>query len=142
MPQANLSYIHNFAAFSMINNMEFLNDRYASLMLTWELDGKIFNRIPLLKKLKWRELLEVKGLWGHLSKKNNPFLTDNANSSLLMQFPEGSYIMDSKKPYLEYGIGIQNILHLFQVEYVRRVNYLDSPGASKHGIRILIIPTF
>ena len=142
MPQANLSYIHNFAAFSMINNMEFLNDRYASLMLTWELDGKIFNRIPLLKKLKWRELLELKGLWGHLSKKNNPYMAENAGSSVLMHFPEGSYIMDGKKPYIEYGLGIQNIFHLFQVEYVRRVNYLDLPGAHKHGIRVLIVPTF
>jgi hypothetical protein len=122
--------------------MEFLNDRYASLMLTWELDGKIFNRIPLLKKLKWRELLELKGLWGHLSKKNNPYMAENAGSSVLMHFPEGSYMMDGKKPYIEYGLGIQNIFHLFQVEYVRRVNYLDLPGAHKHGIRVLIVPTF
>ena len=51
MPQANLSYVLDYSAFSMINNMEFLSDRYASLMLTWEMGGKLLNRIPLLRKL-------------------------------------------------------------------------------------------
>lgn len=49
MPAANLSYIMEDNTFSLINNMEFLNDRYASLMWSWDLNGKIFNRIPLLK---------------------------------------------------------------------------------------------
>jgi hypothetical protein len=49
MPAADLSYIIEDETFSMLNNMEFLNDRYASLMASWDLNGKIFNRIPLLK---------------------------------------------------------------------------------------------
>ena len=52
MPAANLSYIVEDETFNLINNMEFLNDRYASLDASWDLNGKIFNRIPLLKKLK------------------------------------------------------------------------------------------
>ena len=77
MPQANLSYVISPQLFNMINNMEFLNDRFASLQLTWEMGGKILNRIPLLRKMKLREILEFKGLWGTLSKKNNPFLPEN-----------------------------------------------------------------
>jgi hypothetical protein len=142
MPQANLSYILDYTAFSMMNNMEFLNDRYASLMLTWEMGGKLLNRIPLLRKLKWREVAEFKTLWGNLSDKNNPFLQQNAGSSLLMHFPDGSTTMDGKRPYMEYGIGVQNIFNLIQIEYVRRLNYLDLPTAQKHGIRIVIHPTF
>lgn len=49
MPAANLSYIIQNETFNLINNMEFLNDRYASLDVSWNLQGKIFNRIPLLK---------------------------------------------------------------------------------------------
>lgn len=49
MPAANLSYIISDETFNLINNMEFLNDRYASLDISWDLNGKIFNRIPLLK---------------------------------------------------------------------------------------------
>jgi hypothetical protein len=126
----------------MLNNMEFLNDRYVSFMLNWELGGKIFNRIPLLRKLKWREVVEFKGLWGALSDRNNPTLARNAQSSILMQFPAGSNVMDGSKPYLEYAVGIQNIFNLFQIEYVRRLNYLDLPTAQKHGIRFVFNPTF
>ena len=70
LPMANLSYItqHN-ESFSLINNMEFLNDRYASLALSYDMNGKLFNRIPLLKKLKWREMFRVRGLWGTLTDK-------------------------------------------------------------------------
>ena len=87
MPAANLSYILQDETFSLINNMEFLNDRYASLDVSWNLQGKIFNRIPLLKKLKWREFIGVKCLWGTLTDKNNPLLPQNANDTELMLFP-------------------------------------------------------
>ena len=142
MPQANLSYIIDYGRFNTMNNMEFLNDRYASIMFIWEMGGKIFNRIPLLRRLKWREVVEVKGLWGTLSNKNNPFLPENQQNQRLWQFPEGSYVMDSHKPYWEYAVGIQNIFNLIQIEYVRRLNYNHLPTAQKHGIRFVINPTF
>ncbi|MBQ8158387.1 MAG: carboxypeptidase-like regulatory domain-containing protein [Prevotella sp.] len=142
MPQANLSYIVDYNAYYMINNMEFLNDRYASLMLKWEPGGKILNRIPLFKKLKWREIGEFKVLWAGLSHKNNPYMAENAGSSILMQFPEGCYIMDGKRPYMEYAVGVGNILNFLQIEYVRRLNYLDLPTAQKHGIRFVLRPAF
>jgi hypothetical protein len=142
MPQTNLSYIVTPMLFNMINNMEFLNDRYASLQLTWEMGGKILNRIPLLRKMKMREIIEFKTLWGTLSDKNNPFLAENLGSSKLMVFPENSFVMDGHKPYMEWAIGVQNILSLIQIEYVHRINYLELPTASKHGIRLTITPTF
>lgn len=86
MPAANLSYIISDETFNLINNMEFLNDRYASLDISWDLNGKIFNRIPLLKKLKWREWLGIKCLWGTLTDKNNPTLAANAGDGMLMEF--------------------------------------------------------
>ena len=142
MPQTNLSYIVTPMLFNMINNMEFLNDRYASLQLTWEMGGKILNRIPLLRRMKMREIIEFKTLWGTLSDKNNPFMAQNRDSQKLMVFPENSFVMDGRKPYMEWAIGVQNILSLIQVEYVHRINYLDLPTASKHGIRFTITPTF
>ena len=145
MPVANLGYILEDQTFNLINNMEFLNDRYASLMLDWDLNGKIFNRIPLLRKLKWREWLSVKCLWGDLTDKNNPFLAQNADNSILMEFPEGSHVMDRKTPYIEASFGIHNIFKLVHVEYVRRLNYLDgeySSTANKWGIRFMIRTTF
>lgn len=142
MPAANLSYIVEDETFNMINNMEFLNDRYASLDVSWDLNGKIFNRIPLIKKLKWREWLGVKVLWGTLTNKNNPTLAANAGDPLLMQFPEGSYVMDPHRPYIELIAGIHNIFKIFHVQFVHRLNYNGLPTAKKNGVRLMMRFTF
>lgn len=142
MPAANLSYIVENETFNLINNMEFLNDRYASLDVAWDLNGKLFNRIPLIKKLKWREWLGIKCLWGTLTDKNNPTLATNAGDQLLMQFPEGSYVMNPKRPYIELVAGIHNIFKIVHVEYVHRVNYAGLPTATRNGVRLMIRATF
>lgn len=142
MPAANLSYIVNDETFNLINNMEFLNDRYASLDVSWDLNGKLFNRIPLLKKLKWREWLGIKCLWGTLTDKNNPTLATNAGDHTLMEFPEGSYIMDSKHPYIELIAGIHNIFKIIHIQYVHRLNYNHLPTATKNGVRLMVRLTF
>lgn len=142
MPAANLSYIINDETFNLINNMEFLNDRYASLDVSWDMNGKLFNRIPLLKKLKWREWLEIKCLWGTLTDKNNPTLAANAGDHTLMEFPEGSYIMDSKRPYIELIAGIHNIFKIIHIQYVHRLNYNHLPTATKNGVRLMVRLTF
>jgi len=141
-PLANLSFIGQEEMFCLINNMEFLNDRYASMMLSWDLNGKFFNRIPLIKKLKWREYIAVNTLWGDLSDKNNPNLPQNAGSDKLMYFPEGCYTMDPKRPYVEIVAGIHNIFKIVHIEYVRRLNYMDLPTAHRWGMRYVIRLTF
>ena len=151
-PAANLSYVMEDNTFSLIDNMEFLNDRYVSAMFSWDLNGKILNRIPLIKKLKWREYLGCNVLWGTLTSKNNPFLEKNRYNDRLYYFPghfaeDGSYdylsrVMDKKKPYVEVIAGVHNIFKLFHVEYVRRLNYLEDPDTQKWGIRFMFRLTF
>ena len=142
MPVANLSYVLEDETFNLINNMEFLNDRYASMEVRWDLNGKIFNRIPLFSRLKWREFIGVKCLWGKLTDKNNPYLAENQQSDVLMAFPEGCYIMDGKRPYWELSLGIHNIFKILHVEYVRRLNYLELPTANKRGVRFTFRASF
>lgn len=156
LPAANLSYIVEDETFNLIKNMEFLNDRYASLDVGWDLNGKLFNRIPLLKKLKWREYIGVKCLWGGLTDKNNPELPQNFSNPVLMQFPEDPSIMDRdvpygqehpsimdrKVPYVEVVLGIHNIFKFLHIEYVHRMNYNDSPTAIKNGVRAMLRMTF
>ena len=141
-PSANQSYTIQRETFSLINTMEFLNDRFASLMVSWDLNGKIFNRTPLIRNLHWREYIGFRMLWGTLTDKNNPFLAQNAGSSVLMYFPEGSNVMDSKKPYAEIVLGIHNIFKFFHVEYVRRLNYNELPTSPKWGMRYTIAFSF
>lgn len=142
MPAANLSYIMQDETFNMINNMEFLNDRYASLDVAWDLNGKILNRIPLLKKLKWREYIGVKTLWGKLTDRNNPTLLANAGDPMLWAFPMGSYVMDAKRPYVELIAGVHNIFKILHVEFVHRCNYTHLPTAKRNGVRFMMRVTF
>ena len=142
MPAANSSFIIQKNTFSLINTMEFINDRYASLMLSWDLNGKILNRIPLAKKLYWREYLGLRMLWGDLSDKNNPYLPENAGNPRLMYFPEGSNIMNPNRPYMEMVVGIHNIFKFFRVEYVKRLTYKNLPSAPHWGMRYGVSLTF
>lgn len=152
MPAANLSYIKERETFSLIDNMEFMNDRFVSIMSGWDMNGKILNRIPLIRKLKWREYIGFNMIWGTLTDKNNPFLAKNAGDSHLFYFPgefrkDGTFkyqsrVMDKNKPYFEVVAGIHNIFKILHVEYVRRLNYLDNPDIDKWGIRIMLRMTF
>ncbi len=150
MPAANQSFIVQKRMFFMLNNMEFLNDRYASMFVMWDFNGKIFNRIPLLRKLKLRELIGCNALWGTLTDKNNPML--NPGDSRLYYFPGhfkndgrfhySSHVMERDKPYVEVYAGVYNIFKILQVQAVRRLNYLYLPDASKWGWRIKLELTF
>jgi hypothetical protein len=119
-------------------------------MINWDINGKIFNRIPLLKKLKWREVVGVNALWGTLTDKNNPSLhPDDAD---LYYFPGhfnsdgkyefSSFLMERKKPYVEVYAGIYNIFKVLQIQAVRRLNYLYLPHAKKWGWRVKLELTF
>ena len=141
-PVANQSFIIEEEMFNLINNMEFLNDRYLSAMLSWDMNGKFFNRVPLLKKLKWREYLAVNMLWGDLSDKNNALLPENAGDPTLMYFPEGCNVMNPRVPYFEAVAGVHNIFKILHVEYVRRLNYLSLDTSEKWGIRFIFRLTF
>ena len=140
MPRTNLSYVMEDETFRLINNMEFLNDKFASLEVSWDFNGKIFNRIPLIKKLKWREYIGLNTMWGGLSDKNNPYL--NPSDDMLFHFPKGSYIMSKNKPYMEAVIGIHNIFKILHVEYVRRLTYTELPTSHKWGIRLMFRASF
>ncbi len=133
-PNANLSYTIQPESYTLMNAMEFANDRYASLDLTYWSMGLLFNRVPLLKKLKLRETLTFKALWGGLSRKNDPQYNEN-----LFRFPNGA---DCRRmtgtPYMELGVGIDNILTILRLEYVWRLTYRDTPGCTKSGLRVAL----
>ena len=133
-PPVNTSYFEHQGTFNLMKGLEFLNDRYAQFNLAWDLEGKIFNRIPLIKKLKWREYIAFKGMWGHLTDKNNPYLPQNANDTELYKFPVDTRVM-TRDPYMEFVVGVHNIFKFLEVDYVRRLTYTHAPGISKNGIR-------
>lgn len=119
-----------------MNAMEFMNDEYASWDVTYYLNGFVFNRIPLLKKLKWREVLSCRGLYGNLSDKNNPYKSDG-----LFQFPSTTAQMTST-PFVEVGAGVENIFKVLRFDYVWRLTYRNLPNIDKSGLRISLHVTF
>ncbi len=128
---ANVAYTVQSETFSLLNPMEFAMDQYVSLDLNYNLNGLIFNRIPLIKKLRLREVITFKSFAGSLTKKNNPAYNDN-----LYRFPEGggTRVM-GKTPYMEIGVGIDNILTFLRLDYIWRLSYRDTPGAPNSGLR-------
>ena len=139
-PPSCISYVEQEGTLNMLRNMEFFMDRRVFWSVAWNMNGKIFNRIPLFKKLKLREYLAFRGVWGTLTDKNNPLV--NGSDDMLYEFPEGSYAIDGHKPYMEMAVGIRNIFKIFGVDYVRRLNYHEHPGTKKNGIRFNLTFSF
>lgn len=142
MPHVNLSFFEHENTFSMMRNMEFLNDRYALWAIAWHPNGKIFNRIPGFKKLKCREYFGLKGMWGSLTDKNNPFLVQNRKDNMLFYFPDGAHVMDKHTPYLEGAAGIHNILRFFAIDFIYRFTYQELHHVEKLGVRFGFEITF
>ena len=131
IPNTNQSYILQNKSFNLMQPLEFVSDSYVSLYTTYYLKGWILNRIPLVNKLKLREVVSFSGLYGTLSEKNNPVYMSEG----LFLLPEGTHCF-GKTPYMEMSIGVENLFHFLRVDWVHRLNYLDNKGARKNGVRI------
>ena len=132
MPNVNLSYTIQPESYSLMKPMEFINDQALSWDLTYWGNGVLMNRLPLIKRLRLREVLTLRGIWGSLSDKNNP-----AQSSDVFLFPADALCQPmGDKPYMEAGVGIDNILTILRVDYVWRLTYRDHAGTDRHGVRI------
>lgn len=136
-PNSNTSFTVMPESFSQANPLEFVTDQYASIDLGISTNGLLFNLIPGVKKLQLREVFGFKAYWGYLSDKNNP-----ANNQDLMTFPVNSGTLNPAEPYMEFSVGIDNILRVLRVDYVRRINYLDRPNVAANGVRVSLSFTF
>lgn len=131
VPNVNLSYFIDPRAFALMNDMEFVNDSYVELHMTYNANGALLNYIPIINKLKLREIVGFHAIWGHLSRKNDP----TCNPDLLM-FPESAATKPmGRVPYMEFHVGLGNILRFLNVQYVHRLTH-RGPGLPKNGVRI------
>ena len=133
--RANQTYSYQLRSYNLMNFLEFVSDQYISIYAEHHFSGFFFNKIPLFKRLKWREIVTFKGIYGHVSDKNNPEVTPG-----LMQFPADTdgnptTFTLKDKPYMEISVGIGNIFKFFRVDLVKRLTYLDNPHVQEYGIR-------
>lgn len=133
---ANQSYSYQRNAYNMMNFLEFVSDQYIALNIDHSFNGFFFNKIPLLKRLKFREVATFKALYGGVSRINNPEFQPD-----LFRFPYDkngvplTYTLE-KKPYIEASVGVSNILKVLRIDLIKRFTYLGNPNVSSLGIRI------
>ena len=120
----NVTYIYDYMAYNMMNFYEFVSDQYASLWVFHHFEGLFFNKIPLLRRLKWREVVTYKLLYGSVSETNRRELV----------FPNTLYALNSR-PYHEVSVGVENIAKIFRIDAFWRLSYRDVPGAQRWGIK-------
>ncbi len=131
---ANQTYAYQLASYNLMNFMEFISDHYGSIMIDHYFNGFFFNKIPLLKKLKWREVIEAKVLWSGIRDENNPLKTADQ-----VKFPLTNGLVETfsmnQTPYVEAGFAVANIFKLIRVDFIKRFTYLNHPEIPTWGIR-------
>ena len=134
----NETFAYDFYAFNLMNYFEFVSDEYASAKLVHHFDGFFLNRVPLLRKLKLREVASARAVIGKVSEPNRQAIIFPTNLYTLNQAGYTSSLFTHNKPYVEAGVGIENILKFFRVDAVWRLSYLDHPNIAKFGIRATV----
>lgn len=133
--RANQTYSYQLRSYNLMNFLEFVSDEYVSFYVEHHFNGFIFNKLPLIKHLKFREIISFKAIYGRVTDKNNPELSPG-----LMQFPidengNSTTFTLQGEPYVEASVGIGNIFKFFRIDLVKRLTYLDNPNVSDLGLR-------
>lgn len=131
---ANQTYAYQLQSYNLMNFLEFVSDHYATAYVDHYFNGFFFNKVPLLKRLKWREVIEAKVLFGGLRDENNP-----AKNPEAVKFPSTNGQLETfsltRTPYIEGGFAIANIFKVVRIDFIKRFTYLDHPDIAKYGIR-------
>jgi hypothetical protein len=136
MHRANQTYSYQMNSYNFMNFLEFVSDQYVSANIDHCFNGFIFNKIPLLKKLKLREVVTFKALYGGVTKTNNPdYQPDLFKLPTDMNGLPLTYTLE-KEPYIEAGIGVSNILHVVRIDFIKRFSYMDHANVSGTGFRL------
>lgn len=122
----NQTYFTSRKLFDLLDYYEFVTDEYVSLHLEHNFNGRLFSKIPFMRKLQWREIVGVRGVIGSISQENQDRITPNATIQVYTA-PE--------KLYWEYHFGIGNIFKLFRIDFEYRGNYRDVPNTTNFAIK-------
>jgi len=121
--RGNQSYIYNFTKSSLMDKYEFISDRYAAIYLQQHLNGRILNKIPIIKRMELREVFVSNIILGNVHNKSN-----------LDNLPSFTTPLSYKKPYIEVGIGLENIFKVFRINAIWRLTYLDNNDSPSFGV--------
>lgn len=129
----NETYFFNSLGYNLMDYSEFVSDQYVSLRYEHYFEGLLFNRIPLMRRLKWRLLATANVLYGGLRQENLDLYPKTDGTGAPVAAPFGAL---GDVPYVEVGYGIENIFRFLRIDAVHRLTYLDKPGVRRFGIRL------
>lgn len=129
----NQSFVYNTGAYNQMRIFEFITDRSISLGLEHHFNGFFMNRVPLIKKLKWREIVGTKLIYGTLDQRNFDIIPKNIGDLQITQFKTFT-----DKPYSEVSFGIENIFKIIRVDAVWRLTYRNEPRIRNFGVKVSI----
>jgi len=133
--RANQTYAYQLNSYNLMNFLEFVSDHYVSINIDHNFNGFFFNKVPLIKRLKLREVVSFKALYGGLRNENNPnFQTGLYQLPIYENGTQRTYALGND-PYMEGSVGVGNIFKLLRIDLVKRFNYLNNPEVSEWGIR-------
>ncbi|MBQ9638216.1 MAG: carboxypeptidase-like regulatory domain-containing protein [Bacteroidales bacterium] len=129
-PSTNVGWLlSSQSAFSTMRPLEYVMDSHASLFLSYHMKGLLLRHVPLVKRLRLREVVSFNVVKGSLADRNDPSRSPEAG---LFLWPEGTQAIGST-PYAEWAVGIENIFQILRVEYVRRLTYTDGLTSRQRG---------
>ncbi|WP_179344194.1 DUF5686 and carboxypeptidase-like regulatory domain-containing protein [Winogradskyella ursingii] len=123
----NQTYFSIYNTFSQLDFYEFVTDTYTSVHLEHNFNGRVFSRIPFLKKYNLRAIIGLRGVWGELSDENIALSTTGNPAEIPLIAPDS-------RIYYEYSFGVANIFKILRLDFNFRGNYLDNPDARRFGV--------
>ncbi len=137
--RANQTYSYQLNSYNLMNFLEFVSDHFAAVSIDQHFNGFFFNKIPLFKKLKLREVVSGKVLYGGVRNENNPeYNTETIRFPIEKETGLPTTYTLNKTPYVEVSAGIMNIFKIIRVDFVKRLTYLNHPDVTQWGIRTRI----
>lgn len=133
----NRSIFYNENSFNMMGLFEFVSDTYSSLRLKHSFEGMLLNRIPVMRKLKWRSFLTANALYGSVRQENIDIMSPiDPEGNPLTNYPPFRALGDT--PYVEVGYGIENILRFIRVDFIHRLTYLEREDTNNFGVKLSV----
>jgi hypothetical protein len=134
MHQGNETFFYDDGSYNTMNYFEFVSDRWVNMWATYHAEGLLLNKIPIMRRLKWREVVSAKAVVGGYDQRNDQYLSRDWSVT-----PDGKNdVYTLTKPYFEAAVGVENIFKILRLDMLYRLSYLDHPDIVKVGLRAKI----
>jgi hypothetical protein len=138
----NQSIFRSDRLYNLMNYGEFVQDQVIEMGLWYHMHGLIMNKIPLLKRLKWRTVLGVRSAIGSFNEELNGFYDPESNPDGILPVSidgnpvDGFSTLSYSRAYTELSYGIENILRFLRIDLVHRLMWLENPDTNRFAVKI------